>query len=160
MVVILVGSGSGARQLAPPGRQPGARHPGRDTAKMVGMSSDRAPRRFPAWVYGTGTEPDARFSMANERTFLAWVRTALALLAGGVALEALELPVQADLRLAAALLLVALGTLTPLMAWWGWARAERAVREGRPLPAPVGFGVLVVGVGVAGALVLVGMLVR
>ncbi|MBT0995396.1 DUF202 domain-containing protein [Cellulomonas sp. DKR-3] len=124
------------------------------------MSSDRAPRRFPAWVYGTGQEPDARFSMANERTFLAWVRTALALLAGGVALEALELPVQEDLRFAAALLLVTLGALTPLMAWWAWARAERAVREGRPLPAPAGFAVLVVGVCVAGALVLVGMLVR
>lgn len=30
-------------------------------------------------------EPDYRFTLANERTFLAWIRTALALLAGGVA---------------------------------------------------------------------------
>ena len=37
------------------------------------MSPDRprSGRRFPRWVYGVGTEPDARFSLANERTFLA-----------------------------------------------------------------------------------------
>ncbi|HBH59897.1 MAG TPA: hypothetical protein DDY41_17580, partial [Arthrobacter bacterium] len=35
-----------------------------------------------------GTEPDPRFTLANERTFLAWIRTALALLAGGIAIEA------------------------------------------------------------------------
>ena len=47
--------------------------------------------RFPRSVYSHGTEPDARFSLANERTFLAWVRTALALVAGRVALEVLGL---------------------------------------------------------------------
>ena len=31
-------------------------------------------------------DPDYRFTLANERTFLAWIRTALALIAGGVAL--------------------------------------------------------------------------
>ena len=44
--------------------------------------------RRPQWVYGVGEEPDYRFSLANERTFLAWVRTALGLLGGGVAVEA------------------------------------------------------------------------
>ena len=116
-------------------------------------------RRFPRWVYGAGTEPDARFSLANERTFLAWIRTSLALLAGGVALEALDLPVQDDLRFAAALVLVALGVLAPLLAWIGWARAERAVRLSSSLPAPSAFGLLVIGVCVAGALVLVGLVV-
>lgn len=115
-------------------------------------------RRFPRWVYAVGTEPDARFSLANERTFLAWARTGLALLAGGVALEALDLPVEAGLRLAAAVVLVVLGALAPVVAWWGWARAERAMRRGDPLPAPVGFVLLVVGVAVAGALVLIGLL--
>lgn len=41
--------------------------------------------RFPRRVFGEGQEPDARFSLANERTFLAWIRTSMALLAGGVA---------------------------------------------------------------------------
>ena len=42
------------------------------------MSVDR---RFPRSVYGEGEEPDPRFSLANERTFLAWLRTALAMYA-------------------------------------------------------------------------------
>ncbi|ADG74079.1 protein of unknown function DUF202 [Cellulomonas flavigena DSM 20109] len=115
-------------------------------------------RRFPRWVYGVGTEPDARFSLANERTFLAWARTGLALLAGGVALEALDLPVEPGMRLAAAVVLIALGSTAPAVAWWGWARGERAMRRGDPLPAPVGFGLLVAGVAVAGVLVLIGLL--
>ena len=115
-------------------------------------------RRFPRWVYGVGTEPDVRFSLANERTFLAWARTALALLAGGVALEALDLPIEHGLRLAAAVVLIVLGSVAPAVAWWGWTRTERAVRRGDPLPAPLGFGLVVVGVAVAGVLVLVGLL--
>lgn len=119
----------------------------------------RPPRsRFPRWVYGAGSEPDVRFSLANERTFLAWVRTALALLAGGVALEALAVPVEPWARSAAALVLVALGVLAPVQAWVGWARAERALRRGDPLPAPVLAGPLGLGLLVAGVLVLVGLL--
>ena len=45
--------------------------------------------RWPRSVYGTGSEPDPRFSLANERTFLAWVRTSLALLAVAAAVDAL-----------------------------------------------------------------------
>ncbi len=119
-----------------------------------------ADRRFPRGVYRAGGEPDGRFSLANERTFLAWVRTALALLAGGVALEALHLPVEPHLRLAAALLLIALGVLAPLQAWLGWARTERALRERRPLPAPLFSGPLAAGVALAGVLVLLGLLLR
>ncbi|QGQ19918.1 DUF202 domain-containing protein [Cellulomonas sp. JZ18] len=117
----------------------------------------RTRRRFPARVYATGSEPDARFSLANERTFLAWARTALALLAAGVALEALDPPVEPGLRMAAAVVLVALGVLAPVLAWVGWARAERAMRRSEPLPAPSAFGLLVVGLVAAGVLVLVGL---
>ena len=55
-------------------------------------------RRVPRRVYGVGDEPDVRFSLANERTFLAWVRTSLALLAAGVALEALVVVQVGDAR--------------------------------------------------------------
>jgi putative membrane protein len=67
--------------------------------------------QFPGWVYRSGSEPDPRFSLANERTFLAWIRTALALLAGGVGLEALQIPHQAGFRVAAAGVLLILGLL-------------------------------------------------
>ncbi len=113
--------------------------------------------RFPRRVYGVGEEPDARASLANERTFLAWVRTGLALAAGGVALEALDLPVRDGLRLAAALLLVALGTVTPVLAWARWAAVERALRLRRPLPASLLGPAVAAGTAVAGALVLVGL---
>lgn len=119
---------------------------------------DPSAGRRPRWVYAVGAEPDARFSLANERTFLAWVRTALALLAAGVALEALALPIHPGLRLAAAVVLVVLGAVAAPVAWVGWARAERAMRRGDALPAPTSFAVLVVGVALAGVLVLLGVL--
>ncbi len=115
--------------------------------------------RRPRSVYGVGEEPDARFSLANERTFLAGVRTGLALLAAGVALEALDLPVQPGLRLAASLVFTVLGALAPVAAWRGWARDERAVRRGTALPAPTLVGPLTVGVTLAGSLLLLGLLV-
>jgi putative membrane protein len=117
-------------------------------------------RRFPASVFGIGDEPDARFSLANERTFLAWIRTGLALLAAGVALEALGLGIHPGLRLAASLVLLVTGLLTPVQAWFGWKGTERALRLGTPLPAAPMTLVLAVAVSVAGVLVLVGVLVR
>lgn len=107
-------------------------------------------RRFPAGVYRQGQEPDPRFSLANERTFLAWIRTSLALIAGGVALEALGLGLQPALRLAASLLLIAAGIAGGLQAWLGWVRSERALRRGTPLPsAPLSlpFALVVAAVG-------------
>ena len=114
--------------------------------------------RFPHSVYGRGEEPDARFSLANERTFLAWIRTSLALIAAGVALEALQIPSQAGLRLSAAGVFVALGLIAPVHAWIGWMRTERAMRENRPLPAPAFSGLLAVGLLVGGLLVAAGLL--
>ncbi|NYD21746.1 DUF202 domain-containing protein [Kineococcus aurantiacus] len=116
--------------------------------------------RFPASVYRHGTEPDPRFSLANERTFLAWIRTSLALLAAGVALEGLDLPLQPQLRLAASVVLVVLGLLAPVQAWRGWARDERALRRGEPLPSPALAAPLSAGTVVAGVLVLLGLLLR
>ena len=117
-------------------------------------------RRFPRSVFGTGREPDARFSLANEQTFLAWIRTALALVAGGVALEALALDLHPGLRLAAALVLIAAGTMVPLIAWAGWMRVERALRNGSPLPSTLVGVALATVVAVVGVLVLLGILLR
>jgi len=121
---------------------------------------EETPKRFPERVYGTGTEPDPRFSLANERTFLAWMRTSLALLAAGVALEALDLPIAEGVRLASALVFIALGLLASVQAWVGWMVTERALRQSRPLPAPRLAPLMALGVVVAGGLVLVGLLLR
>ena len=115
--------------------------------------------RFPRWVFDAGDEPDARFTLANERTFLAWIRTSLALSAAGVALVAVELPVAPGFRTASALVLVGLGVLAPVLAWFRWAALERGIRLARPLPAPLLGPVLAVGITLASLLVLVGLLV-
>lgn len=112
-------------------------------------------RRFPASVYRVGDEPDARFTLANERTFLAWSRTALAMIAGGVALEALALEVQPQLRVAASLLLVIAGIMLAPVAYLEWMRTERALRRAAALPGSrmsVGVAVVVAVVGVLLAL--------
>lgn len=117
-------------------------------------------RRFPQSVYRHGSEPDARFTLANERTFLAWIRTSLALIAGGVALEVLGLDLHPELRLAASVLLVLAGVVTPALAWWNWARSERALRRGEPLPSSVLGPLLAVAVSISGVLVLLAVLLR
>jgi putative membrane protein len=90
--------------------------------------------QWPSWVYAAGTTPDPRFSLANERTFLAWVRTSLALMAGGVALDAVELDGPRGLQSALAVALVVLGLLGAAVSWLRWAATERAMRMRRPLP--------------------------
>jgi putative membrane protein len=131
---------------------------GKDASGTVdGQDRDR---RFPQGVYRHGSEPDARFSLANERTFLAWIRTALALLAGGVALESLGLGIQPGLRLTASILLIVAGIGTPVQAWLGWGRSERALRRRTPLPSAalaLPIGIVVVAVGV---LVFLGVVLR
>lgn len=115
-------------------------------------------RRFPHSVFRHGDEPDPRFSLANERTFLAWVRTSLALLAAGVALQALKLPIAPGFRLGAAGVFVGLGLLAAIHAWTGWARTETALRRNRALPGPAIGAILVFGMVLATALLLAGAL--
>lgn len=75
--------------------------------------------------------------MANERTALAWIRTGLAFVAGGIALTSVSaltgLPAWLDI---VAILSCIIGAGTAVNALVSWRRTERALRQGVPLPAP------------------------
>ena len=96
---------------SPPGPDPSDRTPG----------EDRRP-------------PDYRFSLANERTFLAWIRTALALVAGALAIGAVEpdLDRGAGLVLPVACLVAAASIAA--YSYRRWSLVESAMRSGEPLP--------------------------
>jgi inner membrane protein YidH len=83
-----------------------------------------------------GREPDYRFSLANERTLLAWLRTALALDAAGLGVIRFAPPLAVGgAREAVGIALVVLGALA---AWGGHRRflaVGRAIRADAPLPA-------------------------
>lgn len=91
--------------------------------------------RWPSWVYSEGEEPDYRFSFANERTFLAWIRTALALLAGAVAVDVVDLDIETTQQILLVVVLATLGLVAAVASWTRWALAERAIRQRRPLPS-------------------------
>lgn len=109
----------------------------------------------PAWRRD-GQEPDYRFSLANERTFLAWIRTALALLAGGVLLD--QFPTRLKPQWAVQALAVTLCLLAALlcgMAYARWRGNEIAMRHSRPLPFTSSLLVLSGGaLGVAGVVAI------
>ena len=82
-----------------------------------------------------GEAPDYRFSLANERTFLAWIRTALGFLAAGVGLDQLapDFATPAIRELLALLLCLFAGVLA-LYGWLRWLRVEKAMRLKEDLP--------------------------
>lgn len=112
-----------------------------------------------SWVrrvlLGGDAEPDPRFTLANERTFLAWIRTSLTVIAAAVATEAVMVDLWSDtVRESLAALLLVGGTAISAGAGFRWLAVERALRRGRPLPLSplVPLLALVVLVGSLGAL--------
>jgi putative membrane protein len=89
----------------------------------------------PAGPTGLPPHPDYRFSLANERTLLAWLRTALALVAGGVAMTqfAPDLGVPAGGPVVSVGLLLG-GLATALAGHRRYVRNERAIAADEPLP--------------------------
>ena len=93
-------------------------------------------RRNKPPLHEVGDEPDVRFSYANERTFLAWNRTALALITAGLAITQLLPPFQVPGgRRMLGLPMILLGTVIALTSLRQWRLNERAMRRGEPLPA-------------------------
>ncbi len=116
--------------------------------------ADPVDERRPRSVYGVGADPDVRFSLANERTALAWLRTGLGLVAGGIALTSFAsfADLSALLDVVAAVACAGGGCLA-VYALVAWRRNERAMRLGQPLPPPSALPVIVVGIVAFAALV-------
>ena len=92
-----------------------------------------------------GYEPDVRFLLANERTLLAWLRTAIALQAGGLAVLQFATTLEARDVIGIGLLLI--GAACGLFGLGRYRAADRAIRGNR-LP-PTGNGPVIVTVVVA-----------
>ncbi|HEU4912051.1 MAG TPA: DUF202 domain-containing protein [Actinomycetes bacterium] len=95
------------------------------------MASARRGSRSP--LEDVGEAPDYRFTLANERTFLAWIRTSLAMMAAGVAVVQF-VPGLDLVRHALGLWLILLGGLLAGVSYAHWQRNERAMRLGERLP--------------------------
>jgi putative membrane protein len=85
---------------------------------------------------GQGSEPDARFTFANERTFLAWSRTALALVVAGLGIVQLLPPFPRVPwgRHLIGVPLIVLGAVVAAAGYVEWTRNQRALRSGDPVP--------------------------
>ncbi|TFV60345.1 DUF202 domain-containing protein [Mycobacterium sp. PS03-16] len=107
------------------------------------------------------SEPDYRFTLANERTFLAWQRTALGLLAGAVAVVQFvpELGVPGARR-TLGILLAVLATVTAGVGLRRWVQVDRAMRAGAPFPRHPSPAYLGIGLVVIGALIVVFLGIR
>jgi putative membrane protein len=135
---------------------------GSQTTSGQSGSGDRRRRpRATERVLGGGEEPDPRFTLANERTFLAWIRTALALLAGGIAVEAFTTEVfSPEIRKTVAVLLLLLAMFIAGGACFRWLNVERAMRHKTPLPLPLIIPVLALGGALVSAVFIVFVLLR
>lgn len=123
------------------------------------MTTLREPRRRERTppLEEVGRPPDPRFTLANERTFLAWIRTTLALLAAGLAIVEFLHSQRSGIRLAIGVPLMVLGALVSARAYARWETVERALRLDQPIP----YGSLprLIGVGVAAISLLASALV-
>jgi len=82
-----------------------------------------------------GSAPDYRFSLANERTFLAWIRTSLAFLAAAIGLDQLAPNLASPaIREILSLALCLFAALLALYAYLRWVANEKAMRQNTDLP--------------------------
>ncbi|WP_122817384.1 YidH family protein [Nocardioides pantholopis] len=102
---------------------------------------------------------DYRFLLANERTFLAYTRTALALDVTGLGVLGLPSDVPQLVRIWLGALLVAVGAWVSLTGWLRWRQNNRAIRGNEEMEAPRALGplaialVLISGFGALGIIV-------
>ena len=85
------------------------------------------------------SEPDARYTFANERTFLAWTRTALAFMVAGLGIVQLLPPFPGVPwgRHVLGVPLIVIGALIAAVSYGQWVRSQQAMRRGEPLPRSI-----------------------
>ncbi len=115
--------------------------------------------------HSDGTEPDPRFTFANERTFLAWSRTALALVVAGLGVVQLLPPFPGVPwgRHVLGIPLIGSGAIAAIAAYGEWVRNQRALRHGKPLPRsmlPMLLAIVIAVMAVISAVVLLVSAVR
>jgi inner membrane protein YidH len=106
-----------------------------------------------------GTEPDPRYTFANERTFLAWSRTALALVVAGLGVVQLLPPFPGVPwgRHVLGVPLIVFGAVVAVTAYREWTASQRAMRHQQPLPRsvmPIVMTVIIAAMAVASAVVV------
>lgn len=109
------------------------------------------PGRFDAWVRSVGTDPDPRFTLANERTFLSWITLCLGMLGVGLAVGTL-IPGDPVALKVLALLWILMAALLSYRALRRWLRVERALRRAEPLPLSRSVPAVAIGLAVLGIL--------
>lgn len=103
-----------------------------------------------------GREPDYRFTLANERTFLAWVRTALALIAAGLVLSQLAGHFTSAPGLKwVGIALCAFAVLIGPLAYLHWKANQIAMRTDAPLPRSAALPILSAGIAILSAAALI-----
>ena len=119
----------------------------------------------PSGEAGQDTEPDPRFTFANERTFLAWSRTALALVVAGLGVVQLLPPFPGVPwgRHVLGVPLIVFGAVVAVVAYGEWVKSQRALRLGQPLPRsvmPVIMAVVIAVMAVVSAVVVLASALR
>ncbi|MFC9787536.1 YidH family protein [Rhodococcus sp. NPDC127528] len=104
--------------------------------------------------------PDERFTLASERTFLAWIRTSLGLLAGGIAMVHLVPEFSTGwVRTLLGVVLILLAVAAPIAGLRRWMQVRRALESGAPMPQERDLWVFGVGVAVVAAVAAVATLI-
>jgi putative membrane protein len=102
------------------------------------------------------SHPDYRFSLANERTFLAWIRTSLALLAAGIGVVNLPSDFSDSTgRHLLGIVLVVLGLFAAVGSYARWRANQHAIQTGSPLPHSRSMPVVAGGLTAVGVIALV-----
>jgi putative membrane protein len=106
-----------------------------ETCQAMSRKPDELGPRWARRLLSVGVDPDPRFSLANERTFLAWIRTSLGMIALGVGIATfVSTQASRGFSILVAAGLVVLGGVIGALSWFRWLNVERAMRQGHGIP--------------------------